>query len=71
VFHISIWGGLGALFGGLSPPKTPVATGLYWQWKHWAYVKLYSKNLVLKKTTIWCWRDWPQWQDCLICSARC
>jgi len=27
VFHISIWGGLGALFGGLSPPKTPVATG--------------------------------------------
>jgi len=23
-------GGLGALFWGLSPPKTPVATGLYW-----------------------------------------
>jgi len=21
---------LGGLFGGLSPPKTPVATGLYW-----------------------------------------
>jgi len=28
VFHVSIWGGLGALFGALSPPKPPVATGL-------------------------------------------
>jgi len=28
VLHISIWGGLGALFGGLSPPKPPVATEL-------------------------------------------
>jgi len=26
VFYISIWGVLGALFGWLSPPKTPVAT---------------------------------------------
>jgi len=28
VFHVSILGGLGVLFGGLSPPKPPVATGL-------------------------------------------
>jgi len=26
VFHITIWG-LGALFGGLSPPKTPGSDG--------------------------------------------
>ena len=29
VFHISIWGAWSVL-GGLSPPKTPVATGVYW-----------------------------------------
>jgi len=28
VFHVFNLGGLGALFGGLSPPKPPVATGL-------------------------------------------
>jgi len=27
VFHISIYGGLGALFGGLSPPKLPRGDG--------------------------------------------
>jgi len=25
-------GGLGVLFGGLSPPKPPVATGLFLKW---------------------------------------
>jgi len=29
VFHISIWGAWSFVWG-LSPPKTPVATGLYW-----------------------------------------
>jgi len=28
VFHTSIWG-IGTLFGGLSPPKPPMATGLH------------------------------------------
>jgi len=25
-------------------------------------MKLKCKNLMLKKTTIWCWRDSSQWQ---------
>jgi len=28
VFHVSIWGGFELCFGGISPPKPPVATGL-------------------------------------------
>jgi len=27
VFNVSIWGGLGALFEGLSPPKLPCGDG--------------------------------------------
>jgi len=30
VFHVSIWGGHGVLFGRAKPPKDPVATGLIW-----------------------------------------
>jgi len=25
-------------------------------------MKLYCKNLMLMKATIWCYGDWPQWQ---------
>jgi len=28
-----------------------VAMGLYWQWKHLADIKLYCKNLMLKKAS--------------------
>jgi len=52
VFHISIWGGL-KLCLGAKPTIDPRGDGMYWYWKHLAYIKLYWKNLILKKATIW------------------